>query len=70
MTTEPIPWADAVREALRLDPNLSKADIARALGISDAVCAYRLEQSGIEVKLVWRLDWAGSLIQSWRKSTG
>ena len=51
---ETIPWAEGVQEALRLDPLLTKAEIARALGISEPVCAYRLDQSGVEVKRGWR----------------
>ena len=54
MDAETIPWAEGVQEALRRDPLLTKAEIARALGISEPVCAYRLDQSSIEIKRRWR----------------
>jgi len=51
---ETIEWKTAIEEALRLDPDLTTAEIAAALNLGDQVVRYRLAQSNIEIKKQWR----------------
>ena len=51
---ETIEWKIAIAEALRLDPDLTNAEIATALGLADQVVRYRLTQCGIQTKKHWR----------------